>query len=335
MVNGNRLAQVSSENGEAVDEGDSAQGYDGMENADDSFQMVDGGDDGYVDQVEEPVADDESDSESLPATKKGKGKAKEADPAEALVKKGRNQETKAPAQQMEEAEHPPAKRSRRSAENVQITKNKGGRPKNEHLNELEEEERPAKRSRKSPEVSDIPKNKGGRPRKAATTTNPTKSKGAGRKPDLTKIPENEAESPQVHRGPPMPRNNRGLLILRRETPMEGSGFKQTRSGRNSIKPLAYWRNERVEYSEDETEDMHGAFVLPRIKEVVRVDEVDEPKRVRSKSKAPKFKKRAVEPQSEEDVEPWEQEPGRIYGEVRSWDPEDQRSSRGGSAGPRP
>lgn len=130
----------------------------------------------------------------------------------------------------------------------------------------------------------------------------------------------------------MPRNNRGLFILRRETPMEGSGFQQTRSGRNSIKPVAYWKNERVEYSEDENEDGVGKFVLPRIKEVVRAEEVYQPKRKvsRSKSKVPKSKKQSAESESEEEdinMEPWELEPGRIFGEIKAWDPEDPSGSQ--------
>jgi centromere protein C len=111
--------------------------------------------------------------------------------------------------------------------------------------------------------------------------------------------------------------------------MEGAGFKQTRSGRSSIKPLAYWKNEKVEFSENVVEDNFGRFNLWRIKEVVRADALEEPKRVRSKSKAPKTKKRAAEPESEEeddDTEPWELDPGRVWGDIRNWDPEDQTGS---------
>ncbi|KAK2624312.1 hypothetical protein QTJ16_006262 [Diplocarpon rosae] len=206
----------------------------------------------------------------------------------------------------------------------------------------EEDERPAKRTRNSLDASEskVVKTTGKQKKVASTSTQEAKGKGKlvegpgtdtakaktkapTRKPKLAPVA--EAESPQIPRGPPMPRNNRGLFILRRETPLEGAGSKQTRSGRNSIKPLAYWKNERVEWSEDVHEDAMGDFLLPRIKGVVRVEEVDQPRRKagRSKSKAPKVK--TVEPESDdddEDAEPWELEPGRIFGEVRSWNPED-------------
>ncbi|KUJ08599.1 uncharacterized protein LY89DRAFT_659049 [Mollisia scopiformis] len=213
----------------------------------------------------------------------------------------------------------------------QPVKNKGGRPRKviqedepEEPAEQETEEiqeRPAKKSRKS--VDGTTTAKMGRPRKAAAKIAPAKAKPAGRRPKLATI--EEADSPAVQRGPPLPRTNNGLFILRRETPLEGAGFKQTRSGRNSIKPVAYWKNERIEYDEDEMDDAFGNYMLPRIKEVVRAEEIEPPKkRARGKSKAPKSKRATVEPESEDDdeVEPWEMEPGRIFGAVRAWDPED-------------
>ncbi|KAJ5038937.1 uncharacterized protein L3040_006612 [Drepanopeziza brunnea f. sp. 'multigermtubi'] len=210
--------------------------------------------------------------------------------------------------------------------------------------EPEEEQGPAKRTRRSLDVSGAKAVKAtGKPKKATASaptkepkgkekaveeptsnTSKSKAKAPSRKPKQATVP--EVESPAIQRGPPMPRNNRGLFILRRETPLEGAGFKQTRSGRNSIKPLAYWKNERVEWAEDEDDDGLHNFVLPRIKEVVRAEEISEPKRKvsRSKSKAPKPRSKTTEPESDEDeeAEPWEMEPGRIYGEVKSWDPED-------------
>ncbi|KAE8449685.1 hypothetical protein EG329_007460 [Mollisiaceae sp. DMI_Dod_QoI] len=216
-------------------------------------------------------------------------------------------------------------------------KSKGGRPKKvveevtevQHVQEedtvaaVEHEaeevaERPAKRTRHSLD-GPAPKVIGG-PKKAASV----KAKTTGRKLKLATI--EEAESPAVQRGPPLPRTNKGLFILRRETPLEGAGFKQTRSGRNSIKPVAYWKNERIEYSEDEMEDGSGKYLLPRIKEVVRAEEVEQPriKRSRAKSRAPKSRRATAEPESEDDdeAEPWEMEPGKILGAIRAWDPED-------------
>lgn len=219
----------------------------------------------------------------------------------------------------EEAEEQPAKKKGGKSKKVVQEEE----PLEAPMPEAEEvEERPAKRSRRSLDGSVAPKD-AGKPKKAAAKEAPSKAKPTGRKPKLATIA--EADSPAVQRGPPLPRTNKGLFILRRETPLEGTGFKQTRSGRNSIKPVAYWRNERIEYAEDEMQDGSAKYLLPRIKEVVRTEEVHHPKtkRSRAKSKAPKSRATA-EPESEEDdeIEPWEMEPGRIFGAIRTWDPED-------------
>ncbi|KAA8573690.1 hypothetical protein EYC84_005263 [Monilinia fructicola] len=142
-------------------------------------------------------------------------------------------------------------------------------------------------------------------------------------------PISEVDSPQVHRGPPIPRSN-GLFILRRESALSGAGMQRTRSGRNSIKPLAFWKNERVEYGADGTvpDGTHGAkILLPSIKEVIRADEVEQQKQSRSRSSKPtksRSKKRAREEvEDDSEIEEWEYQPGRIEGSVRIWDPEDQ------------
>ena len=324
LVNGERLEPPSSENGDEEDQGDSAQEHADLQNGEDSLQMVDGGEDMDPEtEAEEPEEMEEPARESEPLKKGAKGKKKDATVAEPAAKRGRPKKAELPAQ--DEKESRPAKRSRESLETARVIKNKGGRSNKGELAH-EQEEPPAKRTRKSLDVPEAAKSKAGRSKRpsSVTTAKPSKPKATGRKPKLATI--SEAESPQIQRGPPMPRNNRGLFILRRETPMEGAGFKQTRSGRSSIKPLAYWKNEKVEFSEDVAEDNFGRFNLRRIKEVVRVDTLEEPKRVRSKSKAPKTKKRTAEPESEEeddDTEPWELDPGRVWGDIRNWDPEDQ------------
>jgi centromere protein C len=326
LVNGERLELLSSENDDEEDQGDSAQEYADLQNGEDSFQMVDGGEDMDPEpEAEEPEEMEEPAREPEPSKKGAKGKKKDASLAEPDAKRGRPKKVELPVQDGEESR--PAKRSRESLETAQVIKNKGGRSKKGEL--AHEQERPAKRTRKSLDVPEAAKSKAGRSKRTSsvTTTKPSKPKAAGRKPKLATI--SEAESPQIQRGPPIPRNNRGLFILRRETPMEGAGFKQTRSGRSSIKPLAYWKNEKVEFSEDVAEDNFGRFTVSRMKEVVRVDALEEPKRVRSKSKAPKTKKRTAEPESEEeddDTEPWELDPGRVWGDIRNWDPEDQTGS---------
>jgi centromere protein C len=327
LVNGERPELLSSENGDEEDQDDSAQEYADLQNGEDSLQMADGGEDMDPEpEAEEPEEIEEPAREPEPS-KGAKGKKKDATLAESAAKRGRPKKVELLVQDGEESR--PVKRSRESLETAQVIKNKGGRSKKGELAHEQEEERPAKRTRKSLDVPEAAKSKDGRPKRTSsvTTTNPSKPKAAGRKPKLATV--SEAESPQIQRGPPMPRSNRGLFILRRETPMEGAGFKQTRSGRSSIKPLAYWKNEKVEFSEDVAEDNFGRFTVRRMKEVVRVDALEEPKRVRGKSKAPKTKKRTAEPESEEEddaTEPWELDPGRVWGDIRNWDPEDQTGS---------
>ncbi|KAJ9133532.1 Centromere protein 3 [Pleurostoma richardsiae] len=135
---------------------------------------------------------------------------------------------------------------------------------------------------------------------------------------------------EIPRGPPLPKS-RGLTILRREAPGDAAGTFRTRSGRNSFKPLAFWRNEHLELQEQIMEDAfsHGKshFVLPTVKEIVRVDEPEEERKRRAGRRptksASKKGKRRVEDEDEDDGlrEAWEEEPGIIEGEVLVWQPE--------------
>ncbi|TEY81541.1 hypothetical protein BOTCAL_0033g00220 [Botryotinia calthae] len=219
-------------------------------------------------------------------------------------------------------------------------KRRGRKPKNtariEPVEEEREEikERPRKQARRSAEAVEAPeptKKKPGRPGRPSNATKSTTVPKAAAKPKgrPKMAPILEADSPLVHRGPLIPRKN-GLYILRRETTLGGTGMLRTRSGRNSMKPLAFWKGEHVEYDDDGTvpDGTHGAkILLPSIKEVVRVDEVEQEKRSRSKyqkSSKSKSKKRAREELEEDsETEEWEFQPGRIEGSVRIWDPEDQ------------
>jgi centromere protein C len=185
----------------------------------------------------------------------------------------------------------------------------------------------------------------------------TAGKGKGRKPTkptddaagpakaATKGRHGRARSPSVDaadaslavvpRGPPLPKS-RGLLINRRELPGD-AGMVRTRSGRTSFKPLAFWRNEHVDYDQDEAMDdafssRRERFVLPAIKEVHRVDE-PEPvrptkRRGRPASKGGAAKGRRGKRRDSEDAglfdepaEPWEEEPGIVTGDAVVWQPE--------------
>ncbi|KFZ05257.1 hypothetical protein V501_08546 [Pseudogymnoascus sp. VKM F-4519 (FW-2642)] len=168
----------------------------------------------------------------------------------------------------------------------------------------DQDERPAKKQR-------------GRPTKeAAQKAQPKpKPKQATR---LQKQPAADSSPAQIQRGPPRPRQN-GLFILRRETPELGN-FATTRSGRASIKPVAYWKNETIVYGEDDTADADASFLLPTIKEVIRHDDVEKETSKRGKKRGPRAHKR--EEEEEDASEPWESEPGRIYGAIRAWNPDD-------------
>jgi centromere protein C len=173
--------------------------------------------------------------------------------------------------------------------------------------------KPAKGARRPPKV---PK---------ASNTEVTKKPGSRNAERKDSSPSGVSSSPIIHRGPPRPKHNRGLYILRRETPDDGA---QTRSGRHVIKPVAYWKNETVVYGDDEEADGDASFLLPTVKEVIRADRVEQPKSKKGTRKAAgtgKSRKPRQESESEEDddlAEPWESEPGRIYGAIRTWDPED-------------
>ncbi|KAG7285594.1 hypothetical protein NEMBOFW57_010223 [Staphylotrichum longicolle] len=145
----------------------------------------------------------------------------------------------------------------------------------------------------------------------------------------------------IPRRPPLPKS-RGLLINRREAPGDpGSSMHRTRSGRTSFKPLAYWRNERVEFDKDEAEDAFAGrthkskFVLPRLKEVVRVDEPEVERKAKTRGRKPgagggagrrgvRRRRSGFDDDDDDDggpAEVWELDPGTVTGEVVVWQPE--------------
>lgn len=133
-----------------------------------------------------------------------------------------------------------------------------------------------------------------------------------------------------------PGQQKSLYILRRETPADDS-VTHTRSGRVSVKPLAYWRNERCVYggSPGGAQLADGArFPLNSIKEIVRTDEVDHVKKKRGGPKKGKGKARRQaedsdsesdldEPTIDPDAEQWELERGIFRGSTSVWDPQQQ------------
>lgn len=122
----------------------------------------------------------------------------------------------------------------------------------------------------------------------------------------------------LQRGPPMPKS-RGLVSMRKNI---DDTITQTRSGRHSYRPVAYWRGEQVVREDEEQADMFAKdrFIMPSIKEVVRVPVDEAPLRSaapRGKAR-PKPKKQVVE---EEEYEEWELNPGTVEGEIVIWETE--------------
>ncbi|OAX78764.1 hypothetical protein ACJ72_06927 [Emergomyces africanus] len=133
-----------------------------------------------------------------------------------------------------------------------------------------------------------------------------------------------------------PLKNRSLYILKRETPSDPSA-QHTRSGRVSVRPLAYWRNERCVYG-DGSAEVGQRFPLSTIKEIIRTEEQDtlrDTKAKRSSKKKSKSKSRSKrsrdDPSDDEDdidnAEPWETEQGVFYGPVKKWDPVTQTATQ--------
>ena len=142
-----------------------------------------------------------------------------------------------------------------------------------------------------------------------------------------------------------PGQNKSLYILRRETPAD-EGMTHTRSGRVSVKPLAYWRNERCVYggSPGGASFADGArFPLNSIKEIVRTEEIDtRPAHKKSKQKGKRAQRKASktaddsessdsDPEADADAdgivdadaEPWETDIGTFRGPVSVWNQQAQ------------
>lgn len=121
---------------------------------------------------------------------------------------------------------------------------------------------------------------------------------------------------------------RSTFLQRSETPANDDGALVTRSGRHSFKPLKSWLGEKFTMG-DRTVD-----ALPAIKEVVRVEEVIEPRPQRSGHRKPKRRVRSQlsdveEEEDEEDgKDDWELDDGIKVAEVMDWDPDTNKYDEG-------
>ncbi|KAL2001591.1 hypothetical protein VTN02DRAFT_1546 [Thermoascus thermophilus] len=177
--------------------------------------------------------------------------------------------------------------------------------------------RPPKAQRDSAEETDEQRPS----KKAKTSEQKPKPSTSSSNPELDKFVEN-----YTNRTGPL--KGRSLYILKRETPSD-ERTTHTRSGRVSVRPLAYWRNERCVYG-DGGADVGERFPLSTIKEIIRTEEI-EPERRRigkrkSSSKKAKSKRNKDDESEDEDgdhADPWEKEGGVLHGYVRKWDAEAQ------------
>lgn len=218
---------------------------------------------------------------------------------------------------VEEKVDQPKKRGRKKA-NVEV-----------HRDEEQEEgevdpSRPAKRQRTEPvEVTPtkVPR-KGKKPPPSERDPNARiiSAKGKGKE----KAPSEEQAS-STALAKPKPRS---LYVLRHETPAEDDGSRLLRSGRHSVKPIAYWRGERIVYGESHLEGKN--LVLPPIREVIRTEEVVDlrPKRSYRRPTGRPAKRRQLDDleEEDEDQEPWELGEGVLRAEVMQWDPMAQAGS---------
>jgi centromere protein C len=181
--------------------------------------------------------------------------------------------------------------------------------------------RPPKSQRRNNDDED---NVGQRPSKKSKTANQTaRGLNSSGNPEIDKVVEN-----YVNRTGPL--KGRSLYILKREVPTDGSAT-HTRSGRVSVRPLAYWKNERCVYGDGEAAEGQR-YPLSTIKEIIRTEELEPEKRKvsrrRSSNKSKSRKSREEDSDDEDDdyVDPWEKEGGVLHGYVRKWDPDAQAAS---------
>ncbi|KAL8704862.1 MAG: hypothetical protein Q9201_001978 [Fulgogasparrea decipioides] len=163
------------------------------------------------------------------------------------------------------------------------------------------------------------------------TMQPPKSKpGRGKGALSLKDPNTKLRPPKASRGassdptgPMSPSKTR--FISRSVTPGADSDFRITRAGRNVVKPLAYWRREAAVFSEGRVEEGH--LILPSIREVVRTEEVPEPRRRKTPGQPRQRRRPQRRPEEDElpeedddEAEYWETEAGVMRASVMLWDP---------------
>ncbi|KAK7453735.1 cupin [Colletotrichum acutatum] len=317
-----------------------------------SMQMV-SMDDGEVPEPEsEPAASEteeisEAEIPKQPAKRKGRpAKAKpvvqeeveeqsnhESEPEQAPVKR-RGRPAKGKGKEKTQSDEPEPEAEEVSAPKRRRSRNSDG----DKAEQEEEDDRASKRQRKEPKKATggargrpkaLPQEEEGESSKqmakAASKAKPGPKGRPGRKPQAAAG--EDSILGVVQKGPPMPKA-RGLVSQKQK--QDPHSITHTRSGRQSYRPLAFWKNEHVTYDEDEAfEDgkKGNRFLLPSVKEVVRVEEEEREAARKGKPRGRKptakagRRRQQVESEDEEPAEPWEQDPGSVDGEIVVWQPE--------------
>jgi centromere protein C len=181
---------------------------------------------------------------------------------------------------------------------------------------------PAPRGRPKSQRRNAEEDADPRPTKKRNTTRASPPVREPLEPELDRVVENYANRTGPLKG-------RSLYILKRENPSDNSAT-HTRSGRVSVRPLAYWRNERCVFGDGEAAEGHR-YPLSTIKEVIRTEEQEPEKKKkkgkRSTSHKSKSKKQKDDSSDDEDVDLWEKEGGVLHGYTLKWDGKTQTSSK--------
>lgn len=333
------------------------------ENGEESMAMLDGGgddygvedeeDDGALElELERELEAEQAVQTTPPSAKKNRGRAKKAPtPVEEEEDDDEGDEEEDEEEAEEEAIFESIEEETEPAEDSEPVRagKKRGRPPAKANHVEDDFDKPAKKkSKRNPDLGEeggssndaaAPKRRG-RPPKSATAeaaegteaSIPTNKRAIPKQKrpleKRTSLGVGDTSVAEVPRGPPLPRS-RGLVITRRETPGAAS-MHTTRSGRTSYQPLAFWKNERAELDDEALlDDGKSKIVLPHIKEIVRIDELEPDQKAGSRRRGrPSGKKNGRrrggfydDDDDDDDLEEWEQDGDVILGEVVVWQPE--------------
>ncbi|KAI9788997.1 MAG: hypothetical protein M1833_002784 [Piccolia ochrophora] len=237
-------------------------------------------------------------------------------PAQPPKRRGRPRKPEEPKKKQPAPPKSPLKRGRgRPPKNgVQVLRDvldNADVPKAEEEEEEEEYARPAKRSRKDLGPAKAPQPKSSSKNKPPPSQRDPNAKITSMKSTnaakLAMARKGRDESTTSEKTFDLGAKGRSNWHARSEDPDEDDGVQRTRSGRTAVKPMAFWRNERIEYGEGRD-----------IRKIIRTEVVDLPKRKPGRPKGSKNRVKEARESREEPLEEWEQSDGVMKGIVRQW-----------------